>query len=151
MTPTNDLGILFFGNNGVRTKRVSVLIGNHQLNGAAKIKRVSVPKGRMSTSSTRTFTRSSITTSITSVCDGRPSFRPFCHLFCVVLFKALCSLTTVWSQGQPNQSVCTHDVICVRCDGKGISLRVSFLCHHIFLVLLSEHDPNGRHHVGRRT
>ena len=33
------------GNNGVRTKRASVLIGNHQLAGAAQIKRVSVPNG----------------------------------------------------------------------------------------------------------
>ena len=41
---------------------------------------------RMSTSPTRTFTRASITTNITSVCDGRPSFRHFGHLFCIVLF-----------------------------------------------------------------
>ena len=31
--------------NGVQTTRVSVLIGNHQLIGAAQIKRVSVPNG----------------------------------------------------------------------------------------------------------
>ena len=45
MAPTNDLGILFLGNNGVGTKRVRVLIGNHQLVGAGRNKRVSVPNG----------------------------------------------------------------------------------------------------------
>ena len=42
---TNQPGHLHLGNNGVRAKRVSVLIGNHQLSGAAQIKRVSVPNG----------------------------------------------------------------------------------------------------------
>ena len=93
-------------------QRVSVLIGNHQQIGVAQTKRVSVPNGtqligtaqsdearkatawqspfswqwRMSTSPTRTFTRASVTTIMTSVCDGRPSFRHFCHLSFVVLF-----------------------------------------------------------------
>ena len=40
----------------------------------------------MSTSPTRTFTRASMTTKITSVRDGRHSFRHFCHLPFVVLF-----------------------------------------------------------------
>ena len=33
------------GDNGVRTKRVSALFGNHQLIGTAQIKRESVPNG----------------------------------------------------------------------------------------------------------
>ena len=33
------------GDHGARTKRVSVLIGSHQLIGATRIKRVSVPNG----------------------------------------------------------------------------------------------------------
>ena len=39
----NDLGI--FCKNGFRTKRLSVLIGNHQLIGAARIERAAVLKG----------------------------------------------------------------------------------------------------------
>ena len=38
-------GHLHLGNNGVRTKRVSVLVGKHQLIGTAQIKRVSVLNG----------------------------------------------------------------------------------------------------------
>ena len=39
------LGHLHLGNDGVRTKRVSVLFGKHQLIGAARIQRVIVPNG----------------------------------------------------------------------------------------------------------
>ena len=92
-------------------QRVSVLIGNHQPIGVAQTKRVSVPIGSQligtaqmkcarlrhgshrshgseewATSPTRTFTRASMTTKVTSVCDGRQSFRHFCHLPFVVLF-----------------------------------------------------------------
>ena len=38
-------GHLLLGDNGDRTKRVSVLIGDHQLIGAAQIKRVNDPNG----------------------------------------------------------------------------------------------------------
>ena len=41
---------------------------------------------RRGTSPAKTFSRASMTTKITSGCDGGPSFRFFCHLFCVVLF-----------------------------------------------------------------
>ena len=48
MAATNDLGSrlhLHPGNSGARTKRVSVLMGNHQPIGAAQTKRVSVLDG----------------------------------------------------------------------------------------------------------
>ena len=41
---------------------------------------------RMGTSPQNTFPRASMTTKITSVCDGRPSFRHFCHLSFVEVF-----------------------------------------------------------------
>ena len=40
-----SLGHLHLGNNGVRTKRVSALIGKPQLIRAAQIQRVNVPNG----------------------------------------------------------------------------------------------------------
>ena len=74
----------------------------------------------MSTSPTRTFTSASMTTKITSVCDGRPSFRHFCPLSCVVLFavsdchspfSVVCiafRADACWVKA--NQSVCTHEM-----------------------------------------
>ena len=59
-----------------RTKRVSVLIGDHRVSGSRH------SHGSEETSSTRTFIRSFMTTKMTSGCDGLPSFCHFCHLSC---------------------------------------------------------------------
>ena len=89
-------GHLHLGNTGVRTKRASILIGKHHLNGAAQIQRVNDPNGDHQVPGShheewvphlyRHFARAFMTTKIKSVCDGRPSFRHFCHLSFVVFF-----------------------------------------------------------------
>ena len=92
-----------------------------------------------------------MTTKITSVCDGRPSFRHFCHLSCMSCsnasdcrrpFSIMCIALrsdNFLAQGQP-VSCTSCDLVFVSSDEEGISLRLSLQSSHL-LDLVVRNDP----------
>ena len=129
---------LHLGNSGARTKRVSVLIGNHlieKFRPNARAFRMAII-GPLAVTVLMTVKSEYLTNEDTykgihddDVCDKRPSFRHSCHLSCFAVrdvretvmarFQSFVShfvLLPVWLK--VNQSVCTE---------KGSSLKPSLL------------------------